>query len=236
MAFLILEDLRFTWGKWQLEVSATVAKGCCVALVGPSGAGKSTLLSLIAGFEAPEQGCIRIDGRDVTDQPPARRPVTMMFQEHNLFANLSLYENVALGCHPGLKLSLDDRQTVEAAFAATNLVGLEARLPADVSGGQRQRAALARCLCQQRPLLLLDEPFTSLEPALRQEMHQLVDRLRRAHDLTVIFVSHLPFEAARMADEVRFMHNGRVVEQGPCPAIMEHPETPELRDYLQYSG
>jgi len=170
----------------------------------------------------------------VTGRLPAQRPVTMMFQEHNLFAHLSLYDNVALGRHPGLKLTVTDSEVVREALATAGLADLEERLPADVSGGQRQRAALARCLCQQRPLLLLDEPFTSLEPALRQEMHQLVDRLRRKHNLTVILISHLPFEAAAVAQEVLFMHSGRVVEQGPSRVIMKHPKTPELRAYLQF--
>ncbi len=211
-----------------------VDRNRCVALIGPSGAGKSTLLSLIAGFETPDQGRILVDDKDVTGRPPAQRPVTMMFQEHNLFAHLSLYDNVALGRHPGLKLTVTDSEVVREALATAGLADLEERLPADVSGGQRQRAALARCLCQQRPLLLLDEPFTSLEPALRQEMHQLVDRLRRKHNLTVILISHLPFEAAAVAQEVLFMHSGRVVEQGPSRVIMKHPKTPELRAYLQF--
>ncbi|MBP11813.1 MAG: thiamine ABC transporter ATP-binding protein [Acidiferrobacteraceae bacterium] len=234
MAFLTLDNLHFSWGDWQLEVSTVVDRNRCVALIGPSGAGKSTLLSLIAGFETPDQGRILVDDKDVTGRPPAQRPVTMMFQEHNLFAHLSLYDNVALGRHPGLKLTVTDSEVVREALATAGLADLEERLPADVSGGQRQRAALARCLCQQRPLLLLDEPFTSLEPALRQEMHQLVDRLRRKHNLTVILISHLPFEAAAVAQEVLFMHSGRVVEQGPSRVIMKHPKTPELRAYLQF--
>jgi len=236
MAFLTLEQITFALGDWQLRASVQVPQGHCVALIGTSGAGKSTLLSLIAGFETPDRGQILVNDVDISSFAPSQRPVTMMFQEHNLFAHLSLYDNIALGCHPGLKLTATDRDTIGRALAATGLSELSSRRPADVSGGERQRAALARCLCQKRPVLLLDEPFASLDPRLRQQMHELVDQLRRAHGLTVIVVSHLPHEVARIADEVIFMHEGSVKEQGPVDITLGDPQSPELRDYLQFTG
>ena len=179
MAFLTLKNLHFRQGTWQFAIDAKIERNSCTAIIGPSGAGKSTLLSLIAGFERPERGAIFVDAEDITALAPALRPVTILFQENNLFAHLTLARNIGLGRHPGLQLSAEDKTRIEEAVAAVGLDGLEDRLPESVSGGERQRAALARCLCQDRAVLLLDEPFNSLDPALRHEMRSLVDRLRR---------------------------------------------------------
>src|SRR5262249_51735110 len=160
-------------------------RGECLAIIGPSGAGKTTLLSLLAGFEHAEGGLILIEGRDVTRLGPAERPVSMVFQEHNLFAHLTVAANVGLGIHPGLRLAADDRARVSAALAQVGLAGMESRLPSQLSGGERQRVALARTLVRNRPVLLLDEPFVALGPALRRDMLDLVNALRAARGLTV---------------------------------------------------
>ena len=236
MNFLKIDGVRFRQGEWQLEVDLEAKRGGCIALIGPSGAGKATLLSLIAGFEQPNQGTIFVGEERIDTQAPARRPVTMMFQENNLFNHLTLYQNIALGCHPGLKLTEEDRVLIETAMAATQLGALQSRKPADVSGGERQRAALARCLCQRRPLLLLDEPFTGLDPQLRVEMHELVDELRKTHALTVIIVSHLPHEVGRIADSLAFMLGGEILKAGPADAMLSHPENPELAQYLRFTS
>ena len=235
MTFLKIDGVRFRQGEWQLEVDLEAKRGECIALIGPSGAGKSTLLSLIAGFEQPDQGTIFVGEERIDTRVPARRPVTMMFQENNLFNHLTLYQNIALGCHPGLKLTEEDRELIETAMAATRLGALQSRKPADASGGERQRAVLARCLCQRRPLLLLDEPFTGLDPQLRVEMHELVDELRQTHALTVIIVSHLPHEVAKIADSLAFMLGGRILETGPTGTMLSHPENPEVLQYLRFT-
>ena len=229
MAFLILDRLTFTMGDWSLCASLRVGRGQCAALIGASGAGKSTLLSLIAGFETPDSGAILVNNQDIGSLAPAQRP------EHNLFAHLSLYENIALGCHPGLNLTPADHKTINQALEATQLGDISRRRPAGVSGGERQRAALARCLCQKRPLLLLDEPFANLDPRLRLQMHALVDELRQTHGLTVIVVSHLPHEAARIADRMVFIHEGQITEQGSASSTLTNPQSQELRDYLQFT-
>ncbi len=236
MNFLNIDGVRFRQGDWQLEVDLEAKRGECIALIGPSGAGKSTLLSLIAGFEQPDHGAIFVGEDRIDTLAPATRPVTMMFQENNLFNHLTLYQNIALGCHPGLKLTEEDRGLIEAAMAATKLGALQSRKPADVSGGERQRAALARCLCQRRPLLLLDEPFTGLDPQLRVEMHELVDELRKTHTLTVIVVSHLPHEVATIADSLAFMLGGKILKTGPTDTILSQPKNPELSEYLRFTA
>ena len=235
MNFLRIDGVHFRQGEWRLEVDLHAKRGECIALIGPSGAGKSTLLSLIAGFEQPDQGAIFVGEDRIDMRVPATRPVTMMFQENNLFNHLTLYQNIALGCHTGLKLTDEDRELIETAMAATRLGMLQSRKPADVSGGERQRAALARCLCQRRPLLLLDEPFTGLDPQLRVEMHELVDELRKTHALTVIVVSHLPHEIAKIADSLAFMLGGKILKTGPTDAILSRPENPELAEYLRFT-
>jgi thiamine transport system ATP-binding protein len=201
-------------------------------MIGPSGAGKTTLLSLIAGFERPLSGQVRIAGRDVTELAPAARPVTMLFQEHNLFAHLTAAENVGLGIHSGLKLGAADRERVRDALARVGLAGMERRLPRQLSGGERQRVALARSLVRDRPVLLLDEPFAALGPALRYEMLDLVDRLRTAAGLTVLLVSHQPEDARRIATRAAFVNAGKIVAEGPLPDLLDDPPARELAAYL----
>jgi len=227
-----LDDLRYRYDDMEMAFTLHVDDGECFAVIGPSGAGKSTLLALIAGFERPTRGRVLIDGRDVTDLAPAARPVTTLFQEHNLFAHLTVADNVGLGIHPGLRLTAADRARVGEALARVGLDGKEGRLPRALSGGERQRVALARGLVSDRPLLLLDEPFAGLGPALRFEMLDLVTDLRRAAGLTVILVSHQPEDARRIADRAAFVADGRVRAVGRLPEFLDAPPLPALAAYL----
>lgn len=229
---LEVSGLTFRYEDLTMVFELSLDRGECLALLGPSGAGKSTLLSLIAGFEKPLAGEIRIAGRDVTALSPAERPVTSLFQEHNLFAHLSVAENVGLGLDPGLRLSPAQRETVAQALQRVELDGLEGRRPAQLSGGQRQRVALARSLVRQRPLLLLDEPFSALDPGLRLGMLDLVERLRREQGLTVLLVSHNPQDALRIAARTAFIHQGRVLVEGATTALLASREPAALRAFL----
>ncbi len=215
-----------------MQFDLQVQDGEFLALIGPSGAGKSTLLALIAGFERAEAGSVLIGGRDVTHQHPSLRPVTMLFQDHNLFAHLDVAANVGLGIHPGLKLTAADRARVEAALEQVGLKDLGRRLPSQLSGGERQRVALARSLVRDRPVLLLDEPFAALGPALRREMLDLVRALQAARNLTVLLVSHQPDDALYAAGRTAFVHRGHVLQVGPTRDLLDGATGPELRDYL----
>jgi thiamine transport system ATP-binding protein len=230
-AFLEIEGLAFTYEDLVMRFDLAVEQGECVGVVGPSGAGKSTLLALIGGFEMPLAGRIAVAGQDITRLPPAERPVTSLFQDFNLFPHLSVAENVGLGRHPGLRLSQADRDQVAWALGEVGLAGFEARLPGQLSGGERQRVALARSLIRHRPVLLLDEPFAALGPALRTEMLELVDRLRQAQGLTVLLVTHDPNEAMRIAGRTAFVAEGRVILCDRTAAVLSAP-LPEIRDYL----
>ena len=231
MPFLEIEDLTFTYEDLMMRFDLAVEAGECVGIVGPSGAGKSTLLSLIGGFEKPLGGTIRVAGADITRLPPAERPVTTLFQDFNLFPHLSVAQNVGLGRNPGLKLDAADQEQVAWALRQVGLEGFEARLPGQLSGGERQRVALARSLIRHRPLLLLDEPFAALGPALRIEMLELTDLLRKAQGLTVLLVTHDPNEAARIATRTAFIAAGKVVTLGPTREVLSS-DRPEIREYL----
>jgi thiamine transport system ATP-binding protein len=202
------------------------------ALIGPSGSGKTTILNLIAGFETALGGTIRIDGRDVSGLPAAERPVTMVFQEHNLFAHLDVATNVGLGISPAQRLKPADRERVAAALARVGLEGFERRLPGQLSGGERQRVALARCLVRDRPVLLLDEPFAALGPALRREMLDLIADIHRERAMTVLLVTHQPEDARRIAAQTAFVYAGRILAARPTAELLGATDIPELKEYL----
>ncbi|MGE3877110.1 MAG: ATP-binding cassette domain-containing protein, partial [Parvibaculaceae bacterium] len=187
-----LENVDFRWEDFRAHFDLAIGKGEFVAIIGPSGSGKSTLLSLIAGFEAPASGRILLDGKDMTNAPPGERPVTTVFQDHNTFAHLDLWTNVALGISPALRLSARQRHDVDAVLDRVGLSAMAKRKPGEISGGERQRVAIARALLRDRPILLLDEPFAALGPALRNKMLSLLKELQKERGYTTLLVSHHP--------------------------------------------
>ncbi|HEX2529276.1 MAG TPA: ATP-binding cassette domain-containing protein [Geminicoccus sp.] len=228
---LCVDDVRFRHEGTEFHYELYVPKGSITALIGPSGGGKSTLLDLIAGFLDPTSGRITIDGQDVTSVPPALRPVTSLFQDHNLFGHFDVFTNVALGIRPNARLSASERSMVNDSLARLGIGALGSRRPYELSGGERQRAALARCLVRKRPLLLLDEPFAALGPAMRRDFLDLVDELRREEALTVVLVTHQPEDAARIADRLAVLAGGTIIAVGPRAEIMANPPA-ILAEYL----
>lgn len=229
---LRISGLTFRYEDMLMLFDLEVGKGEFVAVMGPSGSGKSTLLSLIAGFETPLSGEIRWAGEDIKSLPPAERPLSILFQDNNLFAHLSVFTNVALGISPSAKLTLEDRRRVSEALARVGLDGLEKRLPGELSGGERQRAALARMLVRRKPLLLLDEPFAALGPGLKKDMIALIQDLRREHGFTILLVTHDPDDAQAAADQTAFLHEGRILAKRPTQELFRATDIPELSDYL----
>ncbi len=226
---LRIDNLCFLYDNSQMVYDFTLEKGGCLALIGPSGGGKTTLLSLIAGFLKPHSGHISFDGMDFTDLAPDQRPLTMLFQEHNLFPHLSVMDNIGIGLHPGLRLTVEHKKRIYEALDNVGLTGMEGRLPKELSGGQRQRVALARSLVRRRPLLLLDEPFSALDPGRRLRMLSLVDQLRKEKGLTILMASHNPEDAIKIADNVAFIDEGKISALAPPTAIFNDPT---LSDYL----
>jgi thiamine transport system ATP-binding protein len=227
-----LDDVRFRYGDAEFVYDADFPAGEITAVMGASGSGKSTLLNLVAGFEVPAAGRVLIGGADVTATPPAQRPVSMVFQENNLFAHLTLAQNVGLGRSPSLKLSHEDRRAIADALARTGLGGKEQRLPRELSGGERQRVALARVLVRERPVLLLDEPFASLGPALRDDMLDLLDNLQAERRMTVLFVTHQPRDARRIAHRVVFLEDGKAAASGSAADFFTGTGPEAFRRYI----
>ncbi|MFE0016933.1 thiamine ABC transporter ATP-binding protein [Mesorhizobium sp. NPDC059054] len=213
-ASLRLDKTTFSYGQTSLAFDAEFPAGEITAVMGPSGSGKSTLLNLVAGFEIPLSGHVLINGLDFSAASPSERPVSMVFQENNLFAHLDVFRNVGLGISPSLALTATDRMAIADALARTGLTGKEKRLPRELSGGERQRVALARALVRDRPVLLLDEPFASLGPALREDMLDLVAAVQAERKMTTLFVTHQPEDARRVAAHVVFLENGTVAATG----------------------
>lgn len=214
---VILDDVRLTLGHQKFHFDCPIRAGAVTAITGPSGSGKSTLLNLVAGFEQPERGRVLIAGEDMSRRHPSDRPVSLVFQDNNLFAHLDLFTNVGLGIDPALRLTATDRQSVSNALERVGLSGFERRMPGTLSGGERQRAAFARALVRRKPVLLLDEPFAALDPGLRTAMADLLMELHRETGNTVLIVSHDPVEVDRLADRVLFVDEGRIAVN--CPAV-----------------
>ena len=193
-----------------------VAAGERIAIVGPSGAGKSTLLNSIAGFVLPTQGNIWLNGENHTRSAPYERPVSMLFQENNLFPHLTVQQNLALGLKTSLKLTALEQDQIERVADAVGLTSFLSRLPNSLSGGQKQRVALARCLLRDKPILLLDEPFSALDPELRLDMLNLIDELCHSKNLTLLLVTHQPSELTGKVDRMLRIENGRISQQEKC--------------------
>ena len=228
---LTLEGLRLVQGEFTLAADVTFPAQAITALIGPSGAGKSTLLSAIAGFLKPAQGQISWDGNDLSDTPPGARPFSMLFQDNNLFPHLTAMQNVGLGVQPNLHLTFDEQKRCEEALDQVGLAGMGARKPSALSGGQQSRVALARVLVADRPMVMLDEPFAALGPALKDEMLDLVKAQLLAAGKTVLMVTHDPSDARRVADYAVLVADGVVSDPVPTDVLLENPP-PALADYL----
>ncbi|ANI30904.1 thiamine ABC transporter ATP-binding protein [Yersinia entomophaga] len=218
---LKLEKITYLYDHLPMRFDVQINPGERVAILGPSGAGKSTLLSLIAGFLTPVSGRMLLNNQEHSGSPPAKRPVSMLFQENNLFSHLTVEQNIGLGLNPGLKLNNQQRQLLQQIAQQVGLENCLDRLPAQLSGGQRQRAALARCLVRSQPILLLDEPFSALDPALRTEMLQLLEQVCDRRQLTLLMVSHNLDDAARIAERTLLIVDGRIYYDGPTQALVE---------------
>ena len=228
---LTLEALNIRQDGFLLRANATLPTGSVTAVLGPSGGGKSTLLNVIAGYLSPYSGRILWNGQDITDLAPSRRPVAMLFQDNNLFPHLTVAQNIGLGLRPDLRLTSQDKASVSQALTRVGLADLEGRKPGTLSGGQQGRVALARVLVQRRPLILLDEPFAALGPALKTEMLDLVAVLVAETGATLLMVSHDPADARRIAPLTMVVADGMAMAPQPTSALLDKPP-PALAAYL----
>lgn len=223
VAMLQLDHLSLTQGSFRLTADWRAESPRRIAVIGPSGGGKSTLLLALAGFLTPTAGRILWNGKDLAGFPPGDRPLSILFQDQNLFPHLTLTQNLGLGLSPGLRLPRGDAVRIEAALERVGLAGLGARRPAELSGGQASRAALARTLLRARPMLLLDEPFAALGPALKTEMLALVTEIAAESRALVLMVTHDPADARRFADFTVLVAEGIAHQPVETAAFFANP-------------
>lgn len=228
---LTVDALTLEQGSFRLTADLTVRTGARVAVIGPSGAGKSTLLAALGGFLDSVSGRILWNGADITRLPPGDRPLTTLFQDVNLFPHLTLAQNTGLGLGPRLRLSPDQQARIEAVLARVGLAGLGARKPRELSGGQQSRAALARALLRDKPLLLLDEPFAALGPALKAGMLDLLAEVLETSGATLLMVTHDPADARRLCPETILVADGKAHPPMPTGPLLDTPP-PALKTYL----
>jgi spermidine/putrescine transport system ATP-binding protein len=214
------------------DVTLDVRPGEFLTLLGPSGCGKTTLLRLIAGFESPDAGTVSVSGRDLTVEPPYRRPVNTVFQHYALFPHRTVAGNIAFGLEMANVPRADVQARVEKALEQVRLPGLGGRRVDQLSGGQRQRVALARALVLEPDVLLLDEPLAALDLKLRQEVRIELKNLQERLGRTFVFVTHDQEEALIMSDRIAVMNQGRVEQVGPPDELYERPRTRFVADFL----
>ncbi len=207
------------------DVSLDVARGELLCLLGPSGCGKSTLLRIIGGFEAPNAGSIEIEGQSITALPPNKRPTAMVFQSHALWPHMSVFGNIAYGLRLRRLARAAVRDKVEAALELTGLKGLGGRGITELSGGQQQRVAIARAIVLEPKILLMDEPFSSLDAHLRIHLRDEIYAIQRRLKITTIFVTHDQEEALTLADRIAILNAGRIEQLDRPSAIYDRPRS-----------
>jgi putative spermidine/putrescine transport system ATP-binding protein len=236
--FLGLEGLEKRFGEAAVTrgVSLSAERGEIVALLGPSGSGKTTVLRLVAGFEVPDAGRIRVEGEDVTELPPERRRFGMVFQHYALFPHMTVGENVAFGLRSRGAAAAEVRERVVETLALAGLSGFEDRRVTEISGGQQQRVALARALAPNPRVLLLDEPLSNLDPTLRERTRRELKRAIRKVGITTLFVTHEQEEAFELGDRVAVLHRGRLEQIGAPEALFERPATRFVATFIGRSS
>ena len=234
MATLSLHGLAKNFGTVAAvqEIDLDVRDGEFLCLLGPSGCGKTTALRLIAGFETPSGGDIRIDDESILGYGPSQRPTAMVFQQYTLWPHMTVYQNIAYGLRLRRQGRDEIQDKVTAGLELVNLPGYEKRYPSQLSGGQQQRVSLARALVLEPKILLLDEPFSSLDAALRLRLREELLRIQRRLRITTIFVTHDQEEALSLADRIALMQGGQI-EQLDAPSRMyAWPRTLFAADFI----
>jgi spermidine/putrescine transport system ATP-binding protein len=213
-------------------ITLDIRVGEFFSLLGPSGCGKTTTLRMIGGFELPTSGRVELRGRDVTMEPPERRPVNMVFQSYALFPHLSVFDNVAFGLRRRKVPDRDARRRVGAALELVHLVGYDRRGPGELSGGQQQRVALARALVCEPTVLLLDEPLGALDLKLRRQLQVELKRVQVEVGITFVYVTHDQEEALALSDRIAVMNGGRIEQLGTPEELYDRPRTRFVADFI----
>ena len=225
--------LNFSLKESYLTISTNISlePDKIYAVVGPSGAGKSTFLNLISGFASISSGTITWNGEEISNLPPAKRSVSILFQDNNLFPHLSVWRNLALAVTHWPKISRDNEEKLKAVMSEVGILGLENRKPSQLSGGQQSRVALARVLLQKNKILLLDEPFSALGPSLKDQMLELIKKIAKNKKLLVLMVTHEPADAKKVASQTLVVKDKKVHPPLSTEKALD-PVNGPLADYL----
>ncbi len=237
-AFVSLTNLTLSYGQTVAvpDLNLDIVEGELIALLGPSGCGKTTTMRAIAGLMTPSSGRIVIDGADVTRTPANKRGIGLVFQSYALFPHLSAFENVAFGLRLQKLPDAQVRAKTEAGMATVGLTGFETRKPAEMSGGQQQRLALARSLVMEPKVLLLDEPLSNLDARLRLEMRNELQRVQKDTGITMVFVTHDQSEALALADRIVLMKDGKIEQLGTPAELYARPATAFAADFMGFEN
>lgn len=225
--------LNFSLKESYLTISTNISlePNKIYAVVGPSGAGKSTFLNLISGFASISSGSIIWNGQEISNLPPAKRNVSILFQDNNLFPHLSVWRNLALAVTHWPKISRNNEEKLKAVMSEVGILGLENRKPSQLSGGQQSRVALARVLLQKNKILLLDEPFSALGPSLKDQMLELIKKISKNKKLLVLMVTHDPADAKKVASQTLVIKDKKVYPPLSTEKALD-PINGPLADYL----
>ena len=225
--------LNFSLKESYLTISTNISlePDKIYAVVGPSGAGKSTFLNLISGFTSISSGSIIWNEQEISHLPPAKRSVSILFQDNNLFPHLSVWRNLALAVTHWPKISRDNEEKLKAVMSEVGILGLENRKPSQLSGGQQSRVALARVLLQKNKILLLDEPFSALGPSLKDQMLELIKKIAKNKKLLVLMVTHEPADAKKVASQTLVVKDKKVHPPLSTEKALD-PVNGPLADYL----
>lgn len=214
------------------HINLDIEKGELITLLGPSGCGKTTTLRMIAGFEFPTAGSIRLDGHEINMLPPNKRDMSMVFQSYAIFPHLNVYENIAYGLNVRHMAKEEIKKRVGRVLELVQLTGYENRAPNQLSGGQQQRVALARALVMEPKVLLMDEPLSNLDAKLREQMRTEIRRIQRDIGITSVYVTHDQVEAMTLSDRVVVMNQGLIEQVGPPQEVYRYPRTRFVADFI----
>lgn len=238
MTVLHLEEVEKTYNSefTLAPLELTIEEGEFFTLIGPSGCGKTTLLKVIAGLVTPDRGTLYHKGHDITEVLAEKRHFAMMFQQPHLFPHMTVEQNVSFGLRMKKVPKLERTRKAKEALRQVGLEAFLNRYPSELSGGQQQRVSLARALVVEPELLLLDEPFSALDPQLKEEMQQLVKQLQKQLRITTICVTHDQQEAFLLSDRMAVMKEGKILQVGAPHMLYSHPETREVARFLGHEN
>ena len=234
MSYIELKSIVKSFQGKQIlkDIDLYIEKGKFITLLGPSGCGKTTLLRCIAGLEYVDKGSILLDGEDITNKSPTERNIAMVFQNYSLFPTMKVYNNLDFGLKMKRVSKEERKNKIHNVLEMVNLLGSEDKYPSQLSGGEKQRIALARCLITDPKVLLLDEPFSAIDAKLRKELQIKVKDLHTQLNMTSIFVTHDQEEAMLMSDIIYLFNNGKIEQVGSPMELYKNPKTPFVASFI----